>query len=535
VTDGGDDRREEQDAASETRTRAPWQATVVTLFPDMFPGPLAVSLVGTALQDKIWSLTTIDLRTFGHGRHRVVDDTPAGGGPGMVLKADVVAAAIDQARATAPDRPAIYLSPRGRPLDQSTVRSLSTGPGVVLLAGRFEGVDERVIESRGLEEISIGDYVLSGGELPAMVLIDACVRLLPGVIGASDSLSEESFEAGLLEYPQYTRPRQSGRAARSLRYAAVRRPRPDRRLAARRGATAHGGAPARSARAVNHVRRRAVKGLKKIAAVDKPDGFVLSTAPSSIPKRNDSRAKRLPARSRTRAGALAVAHSFKSKATDHATSSRRSRPSRWPRSAAKRIVPEFGPLATPSSVNVKVIEGEGEKRSVRVQAYEGVVIAQERAPASTRASPSARFPTARASSASSRCTRPMIAEPRRAPPRQGPPRQALLPARPCAAKSARIVERADARAKRLNAAFKGFKKPKGQPDDLKQIKSISADLEVQLRKLNVLKFDQIANFSDEDIANVDEALNLNGRIEKEDWVGQARALLTEAPAETPAA
>jgi tRNA (guanine37-N1)-methyltransferase len=208
VTDGGDDAPERQNAASETRTRAPWRATIVTLFPDMFPGPLAVSLVGTALQDGIWSLATIDLRTFGHGRHRVVDDTPAGGGPGMVLKADVVAAAIDQARATAPDCPALYLSPRGRPLDQSTVRSLSNGPGVVLLAGRFEGVDQRVIESRGLEEVSIGDYVLSGGELPAMVLIDACVRLLPGVIGASESLSEESFEAGLLEYPQYTRPRE---------------------------------------------------------------------------------------------------------------------------------------------------------------------------------------------------------------------------------------------------------------------------------------------------------------------------------------
>jgi len=208
VTNGVDDLSAPHEAASAPRNRNPWRATVVTLFPDMFPGPLAVSLVGTALQDGIWSLATIDLRTFGRGRHRVVDDTPAGGGPGMVLKADVVAAAIDQARGTAPDCPAIYLSPRGRPLDQATVRTLSTGPGVILLAGRFEGVDQRVIESRGLQEVSIGDYVLSGGELPAMVLIDACVRLLPGVIGASESLSEESFEAGLLEYPQYTRPRE---------------------------------------------------------------------------------------------------------------------------------------------------------------------------------------------------------------------------------------------------------------------------------------------------------------------------------------
>lgn len=176
----------------------------------MFPGPLAVSLVGQALQAGLWSLATIPLRDFGEGRHRQVDDTPAGGGAGMVLRADVVATAVDRTRAASPKAaalPAIYLSPRGEPLTQELVKELSLGPGVLLLAGRFEGVDERVLEARSFREVSIGDYVLSGGELAAMVLIDACVRLIPGVIGASESLAHESFENGLLEYPQYTRPR----------------------------------------------------------------------------------------------------------------------------------------------------------------------------------------------------------------------------------------------------------------------------------------------------------------------------------------
>lgn len=175
----------------------------------MFPGPLDVSLVGGALRAGLWQLDTIPLRDFGIGRHRQVDDTPAGGGAGMVLRADVVAAAVDAAAARpgGAGLPRIYLSPRGRPLDQSRVRELAAGPGVLLLAGRFEGVDERVLEARGLEEVSVGDYVLSGGELPAMLLIDACVRLIPGVLGASDSILEESFETGLLEHPQYTRPR----------------------------------------------------------------------------------------------------------------------------------------------------------------------------------------------------------------------------------------------------------------------------------------------------------------------------------------
>jgi len=188
--------------------RAPWAATVLTLFPDMFPGALGMSLAGQALSSGIWSLDTVQIRDFGVGKHASVDDSPAGGGAGMVLRADVVAAAIDHARAGRPERPSIYLSPRGEPLTQSLVRELSAGPGVLLLAGRFEGVDERVIEGRALREVSIGDYVLSGGEIAAQVLIDACVRLLPGVLGGAASTTDESFENGLLEYPQYTKPRQ---------------------------------------------------------------------------------------------------------------------------------------------------------------------------------------------------------------------------------------------------------------------------------------------------------------------------------------
>jgi tRNA (guanine37-N1)-methyltransferase len=189
-----------------------WRATVVTLFPELFPGPLGASLAGDALKRGLWVLDTVALRDFGLGRHRQVDDTPAGGGAGMVLRADVVAAALDAARAKAvslaPDVPAIYLSPRGEVLTQALVRELVAAPGVILLAGRFEGLDQRVVEARRLREVSIGDYVLAGGELAAMVLIDAVVRLLPGVIGAPASLAEESFEAGLLEYPHYTRPRE---------------------------------------------------------------------------------------------------------------------------------------------------------------------------------------------------------------------------------------------------------------------------------------------------------------------------------------
>ena len=193
--------------------RAPWRATVLTLFPEMFPGPLGLSLAGQALEAKIWSLATVPIRDFGLGRHRTVDDAPAGGGAGMVMRADVLAAAIDHARIAEPEAPLIYLSPRGERFDQPLARQLADGPGVLLLAGRFEGIDERVIAARNMREVSIGDYVLSGGELAAMVLIDACVRLLPGVVGAPESLSEESFEQNLLEHPHYTKPRDwEGRA-----------------------------------------------------------------------------------------------------------------------------------------------------------------------------------------------------------------------------------------------------------------------------------------------------------------------------------
>ncbi len=190
-----------------------WTACALTIFPEMFPGPLGVSLAGQALGAGLWRLDAVGIRDHATGRHRSVDDTPAGGGPGMVMRADVLAAAIDAARARHPGLPLIYPSPRGAPLTQKRVRALSAGPGIMLLCGRFEGVDQRVIEARHAEELSIGDYVLSGGELAAMVMIDACVRLLPGVMGAQASGVEESFENGLLEYPHYTRPREwEGRA-----------------------------------------------------------------------------------------------------------------------------------------------------------------------------------------------------------------------------------------------------------------------------------------------------------------------------------
>jgi tRNA (guanine37-N1)-methyltransferase len=191
-----------------------WHATVLTIFPEMFPGPLGLSLAGKALAKQRWALRTIDLRGFATDKHRSVDDTPAGGGAGMVMRADIAAAALDAARAgAAAETPVIYLSPRGRALTQDRVRTLAQGPGAILLCGRFEGIDQRVLDARDIEEISIGDYVLSGGELAAQVLIDACVRLLPGVAGNETSLAEESFAAGLLEYPHYTRPREwEGRA-----------------------------------------------------------------------------------------------------------------------------------------------------------------------------------------------------------------------------------------------------------------------------------------------------------------------------------
>src|SRR6185312_9950558 len=186
---------------------AAWRATVLTLFPEMFPGPLGVSLAGKALAAGVWALDARDIRASATDRHRSVDDTPAGGGPGMVLRADVLATAIDVAD-IAPERARLLMSPRGQPLTQSRVAELAAGPGPLIVCGRFEGIDQRVIEARSLEEVSIGDYVLSGGEIAALALIDACVRLLPGVMGKPASGADESFSEGLLEYPQYTRPQE---------------------------------------------------------------------------------------------------------------------------------------------------------------------------------------------------------------------------------------------------------------------------------------------------------------------------------------
>lgn len=181
-------------------------ATVLTLYPEMFPGPLGVSLAGRALGEGAWSLEAVQIRDFAPDKHHTVDDTPAGGGAGMVLKVDVLAAAVDHALAAHPDCPVLAMTPRGQPLTQARVRQLAAGPGVTILCGRFEGFDERIFEARQIEEVSMGDIVLSGGEPAALALLDACIRLLPGVMGAADSGHEESFEGGLLEYPQYTRP-----------------------------------------------------------------------------------------------------------------------------------------------------------------------------------------------------------------------------------------------------------------------------------------------------------------------------------------
>jgi tRNA (guanine37-N1)-methyltransferase len=183
-----------------------WRASVLTIFPEMFPGPLGASLAGKALEAGIWGLETLDIRAQATDRHRSVDDTPAGGGPGMVMKPDVLARAVDAAAPEGDERPRLLMSPRGLPLTQQRVAALARGGGAIVLCGRFEGVDERLIEGRRLQEISIGDYVLSGGEIAAMALIDACVRLLPGVMGKEASGAEESFTGGLLEYPQFTRP-----------------------------------------------------------------------------------------------------------------------------------------------------------------------------------------------------------------------------------------------------------------------------------------------------------------------------------------
>ena len=187
---------------------APWRATILTIFPGMFPGAMGFSLAGRALERGVWELVAVNLRDYALDTHGTVDDSPFGGGPGMVMRPDVLDRAIEATVAAAGDRagPLIYFTPRGRHLDQKRVRELAAGPGVTLLCGRFEGVDQRLLDAREVEEVSLGDFVLSGGELPALVLMDAVVRLLPGVIGQAESLVEESFESGLLEYPQYTRP-----------------------------------------------------------------------------------------------------------------------------------------------------------------------------------------------------------------------------------------------------------------------------------------------------------------------------------------
>jgi tRNA (guanine37-N1)-methyltransferase len=191
-----------------TSGQHPWTARVLTIFPEIFPGPLAVSLAGQGLAAGVWRLETVDIRAFARDKHASVDDAPFGGGPGMVMRPDVVDAAVEAALGHAPLLPLVFLTPRGRPFDQRRARGLAAGPGLLALCGRYEGLDERVLDARRVEEISLGDYVLSGGEPAAIAIIDACVRLLPGILGDVRSLAEESFERDLLEYPQYTRPRE---------------------------------------------------------------------------------------------------------------------------------------------------------------------------------------------------------------------------------------------------------------------------------------------------------------------------------------
>ena len=191
---------------AEKPTDQSWSATVLTLFPDAFPGILDTSIIGSARKSGIWGLETVDIRDFADNKHRNVDDTPAGGGPGMVMKPNIAAAAIDSVAKEG--RPILYMTPRGRPLTQKRVRELADGPGVIVFCGRFEGLDQRVIEAREMEEVSIGDFVLAGGEVATMALLEACIRLLPGVLGDASSAEQESFETGLLEHPLYTRPRE---------------------------------------------------------------------------------------------------------------------------------------------------------------------------------------------------------------------------------------------------------------------------------------------------------------------------------------
>ncbi len=299
-----------------------WRATVLTLFPEMFPGPLGHSLAGRARDTGRWSLQATDIRDFATDRHRTVDDTPFGGGAGMVLRADVADAAI---AAVADDRPLLALTPRGRPFTQDQAARLAAGPGAILLCGRYEGIDQRVIEARGLEEVSIGDYVLSGGELAAMVLLDAAVRLLPGVMGAAASAEEESFSAGLLEYPHYTRPADwCGRRV------------PDVLLSGNHAAIA---AWRRAeAETITRTRRPDLWARHAAARCQKPRGDIIRSA----------RKDRTP---------MNIIQAYEAEQIARLT--------------ADRAVPEFAPGDT-VRVSVKVVEGE---RS-RTQAFEGVVIAR---------------------------------------------------------------------------------------------------------------------------------------------------------------
>jgi len=194
--------------ANNNNQREIWKAQVLTLYPDMFPGPLGLSLAGRGLDDGLWSMRTFNIRDYAHDRHSSVDDTPFGGGAGMVMRADVVDGAVQAATAEAPELPLVYVTPRGRPVNQKCIQAWADGPGVTILCGRFEGIDQRLLDIRKPQEISLGDFILSGGEPAALAMIDAMVRLLPGIIGSDDSLTDESFEHGLLEYPHYTKPRE---------------------------------------------------------------------------------------------------------------------------------------------------------------------------------------------------------------------------------------------------------------------------------------------------------------------------------------